>query len=245
MNPRIQRRGGFTLIELLVVIAIIAILASLTLPAIAAVQKNARRKQAQTQIANLAGAIGQYQTKYSRLPSSTQTRAAVSDARPDFTYGTVQDGAQVFSSKGKQDYAQVRNASGNAWQISNAELLTILLRESRTINGQLINKGNELNPQQEVFLTVRSETGRKPDRVDEVDGVYRDPFGFPYIVILDLDYDGRVRNPFFGAPGEREFLNVPVAVFSLGTDGQVDFTKPAAGQTAKGTVNADNLYSWK
>ena len=245
MNPRIQRRSGFTLIELLVVIAIIAILASLTLPAIGAVQKNARRKQAQAQIANLAGAIGQYQTKYSRLPSSAQTRAAVSDARPDFIYGTVQDGVQVFSSKGKQDYAQVRNMSGNAWQISNAELLTILLRESRTINGQLINKGNELNPQQEVFLTVRSETGRKPDRVDEQDGVYRDPFGFPYVVILDLDYDGRVRNPFFGAPGEREFLNVPVAVFSLGTDGQVDFTKPASGQTAKGTVNAHNLYSWK
>ncbi|MEY3275684.1 MAG: hypothetical protein RL153_950 [Verrucomicrobiota bacterium] len=245
MNPRIQRRGGFTLIELLVVIAIIAILASLTLPAVGAVQKNARRKQAQAQIANLAGAIGQYQTKYSRLPASAQTRAAVSDARPDFIYGTVQDGVQVFSSKGKQDYAQVRNLSGNAWQISNAELLTILLRESRTINGQLINKGNELNPQQETFLTVRSETGRKPDRVDEVDGVYRDPFGFPYIVVVDLDYDGRVRNPFFGAPGEREFLNVPVAVFSLGTDGQVDFTKPASGQTAKGTVNADNLYSWK
>jgi prepilin-type N-terminal cleavage/methylation domain-containing protein len=245
MKNRLQRRRAFTLIELLVVIAIIAILASLLLPAIGAVQKNARRKQTQTQIANLAGAIGQYQVKYSRLPSSQQSRASVSDKFPDFTFGTRQDGVQVLSSKGKQDYAQVLNPSGGTWQVSNAELMTILLHEQRTINGQMINKGHELNPQQETFLTVRSELGRKPDRVSEEDGVYRDPFGFPYIVIIDLDYDGKVRNPFFGAPGEREYLNVPVAVFSLGADGQVDFTKPPAGQPAKGTVNGDNLYSWK
>ena len=107
--------------------------------------------------------------------------------------------------------------------------------------------GNELNPQQESFLSVRTETGFKADRVSADDGVYRDVWGFPYIVILDLDYDGKVRNPFFGPanPSEREFLNTSVAVFSLGADGQVDFTKAPTGQGAKGTVNADNIYSWK
>jgi prepilin-type N-terminal cleavage/methylation domain-containing protein len=239
------RRRAFTLIELLVVIAIIAILASLLLPAVAAVQKNARKKLVATSISNLGAAIQAYQVKYTRLPASAPTRAAISDQHPDFTYGTQQEGVQVPSAKPNQVYGSVINKSGAAWQVSNAELMSILLHEPRTINGQAINRNNELNPQLETFLSVRSETGRKPDRVSEEDGVYRDAYGFPYIVILDLDYDGKVRNPFFGVAGEREFLNTPVAILSLGADGQVDFSKPATAAAAKGTPNADNIYSWK
>ncbi len=248
MKPRIQQghRSGFTLIELLVVIAIIAILAGMLLPAVSRVSLNAKKKQCLTQMANLAGAVQAYQTKYSRMPTSARTRAAVTVEQPDYIYGTQQEGGQLPASKAGATYTQVLNRSGNAWQVSNAELMTILLRDQRTINGEIINKGNELNPQQEIFLTVRSETGRKPDRVAEEDGVFRDAWGFPFIVVVDLDGDGRVRNPFFRTGGtEREFLNVPVAVYSLGPDGQVDFGRDSAGQTAKGTVNADNLYSWK
>ena len=240
------RPRGFTLIELLVVIAIIAILAGMLLPAVSRVRATAKKKQAAVQIANLTGAINQYQSKYSRLPASQQTRGAVSAAQPYFIYGTQQDGGQVQGAQPNQAYTQVLNRSGSAWQVSNAELMAILLREQRMLTGVMINQGNALNPQNEVFITVRSERGRQPDRVSEDDGVFRDPWGFPYIVILDLDYDQRVRNPFFQpGNGEREFLNVPVAVFSLGADGQADFTRPASGTGVKGTVNADNIYSWK
>ncbi|MFM7102582.1 MAG: hypothetical protein ACKO3N_15590, partial [Verrucomicrobiota bacterium] len=91
----------------------------------------------------------------------------------------------------------------------------------------------------------RQENGAAPDRMSEQDGALRDPYGYPYIVIVDLDYDGRVRNPFFGAPGEKEFINAPVAVYSLGGDGAVDFSRPAAGPGSKGSANADNIYSWR
>lgn len=247
MKSRFQtrRRSGFTLIELLVVIAIIAILAGMLLPAVTKVSANAKKKQVLSQISNLAAAVQAYETKYSRLPASAKTRAAVNAATPDFIYGTQQDGVQLQASKPGVAYTSVLNRSGAPWQVSNAELMTILLREQRTINGEVINKGNELNPQQEIFLTVKSETGKKPDRVSDDDGAYRDAYGFPYIVIVDLDSDGRVRNPFFGAPGEKEYINAPVAIFSLGSDGQVDFSRAPVGQTAKGTVNGDNLYSWK
>jgi hypothetical protein len=120
--------------------------------------------------------------------------------------------------------------------------MAILLREPRLINGVTINQGNELNPKNETFITVRSETGIVPDRVSTQDGVLRDPWGFPYIIILDLDYDGRVRNPFFGAPNEPAFINAPVAIFSLGADGQWNPQAPTRGTGAG--VNTDNIYSW-
>src|SRR5436305_9035271 len=55
--------AAFTLIELLVVIAIIAILAGLLLPVLATVKTKAKIKTAKMDMANLAGAIHQYETE--------------------------------------------------------------------------------------------------------------------------------------------------------------------------------------
>jgi prepilin-type N-terminal cleavage/methylation domain-containing protein len=263
-------RSGFTLIELLVVISIIGILAGLILPVLATAKQRARVAKAKQEITTLAAAIGQYEADYNRLPASKLARASVASAKaavdnPDFTYGTRHyfgEGRTVtLKNKRGQELATVENSANSPnYENSNAEVMAILLDLERFKDGNITpNEQHALNPRQNKYFDPKEvEDTRLPGLGP--DGVYRDPWGNPYIITLDLNYDEKCRDAFYrldqvAATGKGDVgygglyrasgaanafeANKRVMIWSFGPDGQIS---PAFN--AQSGVNKDNVVSW-
>jgi prepilin-type N-terminal cleavage/methylation domain-containing protein len=216
-------RQAFTLIELLTVIAIIGILAGMILPALSRAKTQAKVKQAKMEMANLIAAINQYQSEYSRLPSS---RGAIDCADPDFTFGTRSNTIWLSA-------VQIENSSTKgSYQNTAAELMTILCSVD-----SFPNTNFALNPRKNQFFNGRMASSTNTPGIGP-DYVLRDPWGNPYIVTIDLNYDNKCEDALYA----RSFFIINsgnTVAWSFGPDGKFD--KAAA---AKDGVNKDNILSW-
>jgi prepilin-type N-terminal cleavage/methylation domain-containing protein len=246
-TPAHRSHSAFSLIELLIVIAIIAILAAMIMAAIIKAKEKARVGRAKAEIATLETAIHNYEGAYSRFPVSANavTTAGVTN---DYTYGG--SGLNTVIGPG-------------AWTADNSEVIAILLDLEMFGNGTpTLNKGHVKNPQQTKFLSVTTVSDTVSPGIG-ADGVYRDPWGNPYIISLDLNGNGKSRDAFYtlravsqqtgptgfnglvnstdpaGAGNNFEF-NGTVMIWSLGPDKTASISQPAnAGP------NRDNILSWK
>jgi prepilin-type N-terminal cleavage/methylation domain-containing protein len=265
MNTRTisSRRSGFTLIELLVVIAIIGVLAGMIAPAVVSAVKKAKKAKAQTEVSSIAQAITSYQADYSRLPATKRTRDAhaakpaynnqlATVATPDWVFGNFktvdpkgfEPAAVVASLTGYQEVVDPQSGGRNP---NNSEVMAILtgqtLPDVVAGNSDPVNANNNQNPKRNIYLNAKVVPTRQANGIDDL-GVYRDPWGHPFIIILDLDYDSRVLSPFplirAGQPPQPRFIPGSVLVMSLGPDGKADFTVDQDHPN-----NRDNIYSWK
>ena len=252
---RASARRGFTLIEMLVVIAIIAILAGMLLPALAAAKKKAKIAQARTEMANLVAAITQYHATYGRYPGNKEATDSLNDNCPDFTFGTKDTGWTGATPVGT-------SLNTGSYQANNSQVMAILLNlETYPNNGSdTCNKNFARNPQKVVFYNAKRVSGTAVNGVGSSgvgdDLVFRDPWGNPYIITVDLNYDDKCRDGFYRNsnvskgglnglynsvnPTSNDFeANVPVMVWSFGPDGKADGTK-----LSNDDVNKDNVLSW-
>jgi hypothetical protein len=152
---------------------------------------------------------------------------------------------------------QADNLPGESLNPYNAEVVAILMNQTNIIvnyfPNAVVNADYAQNPKKTTYLNAKQLNSLAPDGVDlsiqsvnnRQGGIYRDPWGRPYIVVLDMDYDNRCRAPFddfVGATRQPRYINQPALVWSMGPDGQFD---PNQAQNDPRGFNKDNIYSWQ
>lgn len=264
---------GFTLIELLVVIAIIAILAALLLPGLFRAKVQAQSRKAQLDVGSIANAIHSYEADYSKFPVSTaamNAAAAAPGGPEDFTYGTKgvvcegPAGLNPLDEGFSTTNGLQKITSPGSYQTNNSEVMAVLLDIESwpdSPSRPTINKDHVKNPNRNRYLNVTMAGNNRLPGIG-TDGTYRDPWGNPYIISIDLNFDDKACDAFYheasvsadptdpkrglngliptsgGSPHYE--ANAPVMVWSAGPDAMIDPPTPA-----NRGANKDNILSWK
>jgi hypothetical protein len=131
-----------------------------------------------------------------------------------------------------------------------------------------VNMNHQKNPQKTIFLNAKmsgwdTSMGGLPRPGVGNDLVYRDLWGNPYVITMDLNYDEQCSDAFYclhnvsrqnlqqGYNGlfnptdptgttDNFLYHGKVMVWSAGPDGKIDTTQPA-----NLGVNRDNILSWQ
>ncbi|PAW87330.1 MAG: hypothetical protein B9S33_06455 [Pedosphaera sp. Tous-C6FEB] len=195
--------------EVIVVAGLAATVGGIALTSVSKASNGSKQSAGKKEVRDLVNAVHAYQESYGRLPASkeasTPTFCGGSPLPPrDYTFGTVALGGRG-TLKGPDGVAlpavlsQTTALQPLDYQANNSEVIAILmdLENYRTSGSpQTVNYGHRYNANKIRFLDAKMSSGVSSPGVGD-DLVYRDPWGNPYIVTLDLDYDHTARDDFY------------------------------------------------
>jgi prepilin-type N-terminal cleavage/methylation domain-containing protein len=242
-NPATRPQAAFTLVELLTVIGIIGVLAALLMTVIPRAITAAKVNQAKLQMTQIALALESYESHHGHFPV---THAAQNAANPDFTYGGV-----LQTPTGPQT---VGTPVGISPFLQNDQIVAVLMSFTTYPNTTTptTDANYQANPDRTEYLNA-SMSGDSSSPGVGTDLVYRDPWGNPYIISLDLNDDGQTEDAFYkpasmSGGGKNGLILQPdgnyafhgcIMVWCAGPDGKVNIAV-----TAMMNENKDNVLSW-
>jgi type II secretory pathway pseudopilin PulG len=206
---------------LLTVITIIAILMGLLFPAINIAKDQARKAEAKTAVTGVVAAVKQYYTEYGKYPLGDLAQPS---SPQDVIFGDS-------STPNQKLFDILRNIGAAPGQPNQYNPRAIVFFDGKSASDAAAPKSG--------FATADGPNGATR-------GSYVDPWGYPYRICIDGDYDNKISNlPY------TDFQNTSapltgVAAFSVGKDGKVGNAKNGDNmyRSATGT-NSDDIISWQ
>jgi hypothetical protein len=147
----------------------------------------------------LVQAIEAYDSAYGRFPVSQAAQGqanenAAQHKNPDFTYGgNFPTPSGTLLPLGTTGHVV-------ADPLTNNEVIAILMDYTNYPGNPTqftVNTNHQKNPQQTKFLNAKMVSDVKLGGVGP-DLVYRDPWGNPYVITMDLNYDEQCNDWFYG-----------------------------------------------
>jgi prepilin-type N-terminal cleavage/methylation domain-containing protein len=239
-----KHTSAFTLIEILVVMTLIAILVGIGVPAFSSIMEQARKTQAKNEEQQIVAAVNAYYTEYGKYPV------------------TVVDANDAFF--GLAPIPPTLTATTTRY-LNNDVLIDVLRNNTGSTNNSLTVA--TLNPRGIVFISPPIVKNISDPRSGVIPNgavvnppflvdVWYDPWGSPYSILIDVNYNNQITNPYTDAPGDapgQTTLYIGVIVWSFGKNGALGggqaappppaFT--AEGGSANNFSGSGDVISWQ
>jgi prepilin-type N-terminal cleavage/methylation domain-containing protein len=171
---------------------------------------------------------------------AVQNQARSTQAKNDLTQ--IVNAVNAFYT----DYGKYPVATNDNTISNNSGVMYTLRADPTTANGNP-NANNAVNTRQIVFINppyVKTDTaGNRRSGVSPTDGQFYDPWGTPYAIKIDGNYDNQLANPYTLNAGPAP-LAIGAITWSFGTDGQSGSVPGPAADKNAGNAS-DDVISWQ
>ena len=210
-----MNKRNFTLVELLVVVGIIAILAGLLTPAVIGAQQQGRITQAKSDMATILMALKGLDGTYGKMVFKDSNKYYMGNKEwtTDSFSGNVKNAKLVGPSNKDDYYAFVAELSDPA---NGKSGFTISVNKRKM---KFLDPKPEYNP-----AVAYDDDTNKPH-------LWLDPWGNPYVVLVNVDYTDQIVDPTDNA----KLVSGKAIAYSYGPD----------GASANDDDKKDNVCSWK